>query len=115
MGARTAARVADDPAVTGVVGLAPWLPPDDPVATLTGKRLVAAHGCRDRITSARATARFVTRASDVAKSAQFVDMGPLGHYMLTGAAPLERDRGHRALGCWTILTGTRWRASRPRK
>ena len=84
MGARTAVRVADHPSVTGVVGLAPWLPPDDPVATLAGKHLVAAHGSRDRITSARATARYVARAADVARSARFVDMGPLGHYMLAG-------------------------------
>jgi pimeloyl-ACP methyl ester carboxylesterase len=84
MGARTAARVADDPAVVGIVGLAPWLPPDDPVDALTGKHLVAAHGRRDRITSARATERFVRRAGDVAASARFVDMGGLGHYMLTG-------------------------------
>lgn len=84
MGARTAARVADDPAVVGVVGLAPWLPADDPVAALAGKHLVAAHGRRDRITSARATERFVRRAREVAASARFVDMGGLGHYMLTG-------------------------------
>jgi pimeloyl-ACP methyl ester carboxylesterase len=84
MGARTAARVADDPAVVGMVGLAPWLPPDDPVQALTGKHLVAAHGRRDRITSARATAQYVRRAEPVAASARFVDMGDLGHYMLTG-------------------------------
>jgi len=84
MGARTAARVADDPGVVGVVGLAPWLPPDDPVAPLTGKHLVAAHGSRDRITNAKATARYVRRAEEVAASARFVDMGRLGHYMIAG-------------------------------
>lgn len=84
MGARTAVRVADDPAVVGVVGLAPWLPPDDPVAALAGRHLVAAHGSRDRITNARATARYVERAARVAASARFIDMGPLGHYMLAG-------------------------------
>ena len=84
MGARAAVRVADDPAVVGVVGLAPWLPHDDPVAPLSGKHLVAAHGRRDRITSARATARYVRRAAEVAASARFVDMGPVGHYMFTG-------------------------------
>lgn len=84
MGARTAAHVADDPAVVGMVGLAPWLPAQDPVTPLTGKHLVAAHGRRDRIINARATAAFVRRASAVAASARFVDMGPLGHYMLAG-------------------------------
>jgi alpha-beta hydrolase superfamily lysophospholipase len=84
MGARTAAWVADDPAVVGVVGLAPWLPPDDPVRPLAGKHLVAAHGRRDRITNARATARYVRRAEEVAASARFLDMGGLGHYMVSG-------------------------------
>jgi pimeloyl-ACP methyl ester carboxylesterase len=84
MGARTAAQVADEPGVVGVVGLAPWFPPDDPVDPLAGKHLVAAHGRRDRITSARSTQKFVTRAAAVAAEARFVDMGGLGHYMLTG-------------------------------
>ena len=84
MGARTAVWVADDPAVVGVVGLAPWLPPNDLVGQLAGKHLVAAHGRRDRITNARATAAYVRRARDVAASSRFVDMGPLGHYLITG-------------------------------
>ena len=82
MGARTAVRAADDPLVAGVVGLAPWLQPDDPVRALAGKVLVAAHGSRDRITSARATRAYVQRATAVA-TAEFVDMGAVGHYMLT--------------------------------
>jgi predicted esterase len=84
MGARTAAWVSDEPGVVGVVGLAPWLPPDDPVDALAGKHLVAAHGRRDRITSARATAAYVRRAERVAASARFLDMGALGHYMVAG-------------------------------
>lgn len=84
MGARTAVRAADEAGVVGVVGLAPWLPKDDPVAALAGTHLVAAHGSRDRITSARATAAYVRRAGEVAESARFVDMGPLGHYMFAG-------------------------------
>jgi len=84
MGARTAAWVADQPGVVGVVGLAPWFPHDDPVEALAGKHLVAAHGRRDRITSARATRIFVERAADVAADVEFIDMGGLGHYMLRG-------------------------------
>lgn len=84
MGARTAAWVADQPGVVGVVGLAPWFPHDDPVDALAGKYLVAAHGRRDRITSAKATRIFVRRAEAVAEQARFVDMGGLGHYMLRG-------------------------------
>ncbi|WP_408898901.1 alpha/beta hydrolase [Nocardioides sp. R1-1] len=81
MGARTGVAVADHPSVRGVVALAPWLPPDDPVRPLTGKVLRAAHGRRDRITSARATRAFVARAARVA-DAEFTDMGAVGHYLL---------------------------------
>lgn len=84
MGARTGAAVADDPAVAGVVALAPWLPADEPVSALAGKHLAAAHGSRDKITSPRRTEEFVRRAADVAASAEFHDMGPVGHYMLRG-------------------------------
>lgn len=82
MGARTAVHVADDPSVVGVVALAPWFPVGEQVAALQGKRLVAAHGRRDRITSYRATADYVARAQHVTVAAELQDMGPVGHYML---------------------------------
>ena len=82
MGARTAVRVADDPQVRGVVALAPWFPGGEPVAALAGKRLLAAHGSRDRITSARATRAYVERARHAGADASFVDMGRVGHYLL---------------------------------
>ncbi len=82
MGARTAVHVAGHPSVVGVVALAPWLTPSEPVRTLAGRHLVAGHGSRDRITSARMTRAYVDRARPFAASAEFVDMGRLGHYML---------------------------------
>ena len=84
MGARVAVHAADDPSVVGVVGLAPWWSAQDPVATLPGRTLVAAHGRRDRITSFAETTRYVERAKGIATAVQLVDMGALGHYMLTG-------------------------------
>jgi predicted esterase len=84
MGARTAVHVADDPNVRGVVGLAPWFPPGERVEALRGKTLYAAHGRHDRITSAQATQAYVRRAAEVAVTAEFRDMGPLGHYLLRG-------------------------------
>lgn len=81
MGARTAAAVADDPSVRGVVGVAPWFPPDDPVSPLTGKILRAAHGRRDTITVYDETVVFVSRAAEVA-DAKLIDMGRAGHRML---------------------------------
>jgi alpha-beta hydrolase superfamily lysophospholipase len=97
MGARTAVAVADDPGVTGVVGLAPWLPADEPHATLRGKHLAAAHGRSDKITSARATAAFVGRARRVTASAEFHDMGRVGHYMLRDVAAWNRFALSRSL------------------
>jgi hypothetical protein len=86
MGARVAVHVADDPSVVGVVALAPWWSAAEPVRTLAGRSLVAAHGRRDRLTSFAATQRFVERARPVATDAEFVDMGPRGHYLIAGAA-----------------------------
>ncbi|WP_018158252.1 alpha/beta hydrolase [Demetria terragena] len=89
MGARTAVAVADHPHVVGVVGLAGWLPADEPVEALAGKMVIAAHGRRDRITSFRATRTFIDRASEVAE-AQFIDMGHRGHYLLQGITSWNR-------------------------
>lgn len=98
MGARTSVRVADDPLVQGVVALAPWLPPSDPVATLRGKALAAAHGSTDKITSAKATARFVERARAAGAETEFHDMGPVGHYMLRRVRAWNEFAITRALG-----------------
>jgi pimeloyl-ACP methyl ester carboxylesterase len=95
MGARTAVAVADDPLVTGVVALAPWLPAEEPVRPLTGKRLAAAHGHADRITSYTATRTFVRRAAAVAAGTELRDMGAVGHYMF------------RRLRAWNDFAATR--------
>jgi pimeloyl-ACP methyl ester carboxylesterase len=84
MGGRVALHVADDPGVVGVVLLAPWIPDDTAVRPLSGRHLVAAHGRRDRITAYAATRAYVDRARPPAASARFVDMGPLGHYLIRG-------------------------------
>jgi alpha-beta hydrolase superfamily lysophospholipase len=101
MGGRAACRVADHPQVRGVVALAPWLPPDDPVDALTGKELHAAHGRRDRITRARDTRAYVARAAEVAGAASYTDMGDRGHYLLSGIPAWNAftlDRVRRVLG-----------------
>jgi predicted esterase len=82
MGARTSVHAADHESVVGVVGLAPWFPPGERIGGLRGRQLLAAHGRHDRITSYRATAAYVERARGVAASAELLDMGPVGHYML---------------------------------
>ena len=81
MGGRTAVAVADDPDVVGVVALAPWLPADEPNATLAGTSFAAAHGRSDKITSFRQTRAFCRAAEGVAASVELVDRGRVGHYM----------------------------------
>jgi predicted esterase len=84
MGARTALAVAGDPLVRGVVGLAPWFPPTDPVEPVRDKDLVALHGREDRITSYADTEALLRRAAAVAAHVAMVDMGARGHTMMDG-------------------------------
>jgi len=85
MGGRTAVRVAGDASVAGVVALAPWLPKTDPVEQLSGRRLLIAHGTLDRVTSPRASQRFVVRARDVTPDVAFVAVRGETHAMLLRA------------------------------
>lgn len=48
MGGAVAVSVADDPLVTTVVGLAPWLDPRLDLSPLRGRRLTILHGALDR-------------------------------------------------------------------
>lgn len=82
MGARVALHVADDPAVRTVVGLAPWITPDEPVATLTGRRLLVMHGEQDRVTDPRASCRYALAAAAVAESSSWVGVRGGRHAML---------------------------------
>jgi pimeloyl-ACP methyl ester carboxylesterase len=48
MGGAVAVGVGEDSSVAGVLGLAPWLPPELPLDGLCGKRLDVVHGAWDR-------------------------------------------------------------------
>jgi pimeloyl-ACP methyl ester carboxylesterase len=48
MGGAVSAYLAGDPSVTGVLGLAPWLPERLPLGGLSGKRFRVVHGGLDR-------------------------------------------------------------------
>lgn len=90
MGARAALRVAGAASVRGVIALAPWLPPDEPMAALAGRSLLIAHGSRDRITDPAASVRYADRARSVADSARFVNVRGDGHSMLRRAGNWNR-------------------------
>ncbi|QQQ73480.1 alpha/beta fold hydrolase [Saccharothrix sp. 6-C] len=82
MGARTALRVADDPAVTAVCALAPWLEPGEPVDHLRGRAVVLAHGDVDRWTDPRASYRYAMRLREVNPTTCRFVVHDSGHTML---------------------------------
>ena len=67
MGARAAIRVAGRPAVLAVAGLAPWLPPGEPVGQLAGRRVLLVQGSTDGITRPEDTWAYADRARSVAE------------------------------------------------
>jgi dienelactone hydrolase len=89
MGGRTALRVAGDPAVRGVVALAPWLFDTEPTEQLAGRAVLIAHGDRDKVTSPRASRRYADRAAKHTK-VRYVTMRREMHAMLLRARTWHR-------------------------
>ena len=82
MGGRTACAVADEPDVVGVVALAPWLPPGEPIdAVGTRTPLLVKHGIGDRWTSAAASRQFVERVRARGGPAAWFAVRGGGHFM----------------------------------
>ena len=100
MGGRAALSAADEPSVVGVVGLAPWVTPDEPYKQVIGRRLLVVHGTRDRTTSAKNSKALVDAvragvdadAAEASRDATFVHLRDSGHAML------------RRAGVWSDLT-----------
>jgi pimeloyl-ACP methyl ester carboxylesterase len=90
MGGRTALRVAGHESVRGVVALAPWVPPGEPVDQLAGRSLLIAHGTRDRITSPAQSHAYAVRAERIAARVEMVDIPGEGHAMLHRPAVWNR-------------------------
>jgi alpha-beta hydrolase superfamily lysophospholipase len=82
MGGRAAVYAAAHDQVRTVVGLAPWLEERDPVRTLTGRRVLLAHGDRDRMTDPRATRRYAQAAEPYAETVTFLSIAGERHAML---------------------------------
>jgi pimeloyl-ACP methyl ester carboxylesterase len=101
MGGRAACALADADRVTGVVALAPWLPPGEPVTRAQGQRLVLAHGSADRWTSPLASLEWARRARRAGARVARYEMGPVGHFMFSRLAQwngLVRDAALGLLG-----------------
>lgn len=86
MGGRAAIYAAAHPAVRAVIGLAPWLERGDPYAQVADRYVLVAHGDRDRMTSAAASAAWTRQAATVAASAGYVCVQGERHAMLRRAA-----------------------------
>lgn len=82
MGGRTACRSADDSSVVGVVGLAPWLPQDEPTEAMRDRALHVLHGPGDRWTSAPLSEAFVERCRPIATQASWTPLPGAGHFMV---------------------------------
>jgi alpha-beta hydrolase superfamily lysophospholipase len=83
MGARTCLRVAGDPDVAGIVGLAAWLPPDEPIRQLARRPVRLIHGTRDRMVPEASTRPFVARALHAGIDLDQVVLEDTGHAMLS--------------------------------
>jgi dienelactone hydrolase len=82
LGGRAALLSADQPAVRGVVALAPWVYPDDVVHGVAGTPIVIIHGEADRI-AAPARARQVADALRRETSVSYVTVAGGTHAMLS--------------------------------
>jgi dienelactone hydrolase len=81
MGARAALRAAGHPSVAAAAGLAPWLPPGEPVGQLTGRRILLAHGTADAVTSPADTWVYAERARALTSVTE-IEVGTGEHTML---------------------------------
>jgi pimeloyl-ACP methyl ester carboxylesterase len=62
LGARAALRAAGHPSVVAVAGLAPWVPPGEPVDQLAGRSVLLAQGTADLVTRPAETWAYAERA-----------------------------------------------------
>jgi pimeloyl-ACP methyl ester carboxylesterase len=98
MGARAALRAAGHPMVAAVAGLAPWLPPGEPVSQLADRRILLVHGSDDRTCNPEETWAYAERARSVAQVAT-IEMRDGDHAMLRRAR-----RWHRLAAEFTRLS-----------
>ena len=89
MGGRAVLRVAGHPRVTAVAGLAPWLPPGEPVGQLAGRQVLLVHSSSDRITKPAETWAYAEQAAAVTTVAT-IEVRSGDHAMLRRATVWHR-------------------------
>ena len=81
MGGRAVVAAGEHPRVTGVLGLAPWLPSSDPLTALRPP-VMFAHGNDDRVTSPRDTRAYANRLRAAGTPVGLVLLAGESHAML---------------------------------
>jgi pimeloyl-ACP methyl ester carboxylesterase len=93
VGARAALRAAAHPAVASVLALAPWLPDEEPVRQLAGRRVLLIHGTDDAHSAPESSFRLAERAkktnADVCRFEVHTDGHALYHHRQEVAALAE--------------------------
>lgn len=83
MGGRAAFRIAGEPTVVGIVGLAPWLTADEPAGGTAGRAVLIVHGTADRWTDPGASREYAAAALEAgATEVTWVPLEGIGHFML---------------------------------
>lgn len=90
MGGRVASELCRDPAVVGVVALAPWWPDGVSVNLRSGTPLIVLHGTADSWTDPAGSRRKVDELQRSGKSAEWLGIDGAGHFMLRRAATWHR-------------------------
>ncbi|MFI5730554.1 alpha/beta hydrolase [Kribbella sp. NPDC051587] len=81
MGGRAVVAAGDHPRVTGVLGLAPWLPSDEPLIALRPP-VMFAHGNKDTVTSPQETRAYANRLRAAGTPVSLVFLAGETHPML---------------------------------
>ncbi|MDJ0392051.1 alpha/beta fold hydrolase [Rhodococcus sp. G-MC3] len=111
MGGRTAAAVADDPQVIGIVALAPWWPDGGELGTVRVDQTIRVlHGRSDSWTDPMKSRREVEAAKSRGVDARYIEM-PGGHFMIRCARSWVRTATESVMD---VAEHLRPRGSRPR-
>lgn len=90
MGGRVVADLCGDPAVVGVVALAPWWPDGTSVNLRSDIPLVVLHGTADSWTDPAASRRKVDGLQKSGKCAEWIGIDGAGHFMFRRVATWHR-------------------------
>lgn len=98
MGGRVAIRVAGDPGVRAVVGLASWVEWGDVAQGRPGVSALLLHGDRDRITRPKGSRHMVRELARLGVDAEYVEVPGEGHAFLRHPVTVDRRAAEWVVG-----------------